>query len=150
MSFFLISHFLGLSDIKLDSKISESPADFSCLLKLSKAHRFGYCNLSICCEIITQLLEAFGLLYSTQKKAQLLKELSELYITKASYDNTIKVTKQLAELASSLGNKKLEAEAHYILCKTFVLKGLVENAKLSLDKCVQCSEESGDELTIGT
>ena len=145
----IMQHVSGLSGLKLDAKISESPGDFTCLLKLLKAHRFGYCNVGICCEILKHIHEASGLLYSTQNKAGLLKELGELWITKASYDNAVTITKELVKLASELGDKKMEAEAHYTLCKTLILKGALENAKLTLEKCVQCSNESGDELTIG-
>ena len=78
-----------------------------------------------------------------------MKELSEFSIIKSTYDNTIATAEQLATLANELGDKKLEAEAYCILTTPFVLKGSVEKAKLTLEKCVQCSEESGDELTIG-
>jgi hypothetical protein len=87
--------------------------------------------------------------YSTRSQAELLKELSDLWLTESSNDNTITTAEQLAELASELGDKKLEAGAYYILFKTFVSKGSMEDAKLTLEKCVQCSEASGDELTIG-
>jgi protein involved in temperature-dependent protein secretion len=75
--------------------------------------------------------------------------MSELWMTKASYDTAITTTEQLAKLASELEDKKLEAETHYMLFKIFVAKGSIENAKLQLEKCVQCSEASGDEFTIG-
>ncbi len=87
--------------------------------------------------------------YSTRSQADLLKELSELWMTKASYDTAITTAEQLVKLASELEDKKLKAETHYMLFKIFVAKGSIENAKLQLEKCVQCSEASGDELTIG-
>ncbi|CAB4026939.1 ---NA--- [Paramuricea clavata] len=145
----LLKQLAVLSDLKLDSDITESPEDFSCLLKLLKKHRYGYCNITTCCEILNRLLKVSGSCYSTQSQAELLKELSDLWFTKASYDNVITTTEQLAKLASELGDKKLEAEAYHIRIKPLALKGLLENAKLALEKCVQCSEASGDELTIG-
>ena len=110
-----------------------------------KKHRYGYCNIATCCEIVTDLLNVSSSPYSTRSQAELLKELSDLLLTEDRYDYAI-IT---AELARELGDKKLEAEAYYIHFKTFVIKGSRENAKLTLEKCVQCSEASGDELTIG-
>ena len=139
-----------LSDLKLDTEIVESPQDFACLLKLLKKHRYGYCNITICSKILTSLLDVSGSPpYSTRDQAELLKELSDLWITKSNYDDAIKTAEQLAALANKLGDKKMEAEAYYILIKPFVLKGLVDEAKHTLEKCVECSEASKDELTIG-
>ena len=87
--------------------------------------------------------------YSTRSQAKLLKELSDLLLAEESYDDAIITAEQLAKLARELGDKKLEAEAYYILVVTFVIKGWKENAKLTLQKCVQCSEASEDKLTIG-
>ena len=143
------SFFSALSDLTLDTDIIESPEDFACLLKLLKKHRYGYCNITTCCEILTSLLKVSGFPYSTRSQAELLKELGDLWITKSNYDDAVKTAEQLATLAVELGDKKLEAEAYYILIKTFVLKGSVDKAKVTLEKCVQCSEASGDELTIG-
>ena len=138
-----------LSDLKLNTEITDGPEDFSCLLKLLKKQRNGDCNIKTCCEILKHLLEISGSPYTTQSQAELLKELGNIWITKSSYDNAITTTEQLVKLASELGDKKLEAEAYYIRIKLFVLRGLVEDAKLALEKCVQCSEACGDEMTIG-
>ena len=146
LTFFFLS---ALSDLTLDTDIIESPEDFACLLKLLKKHRYGYCNITTCCEILTSLLKVSGSPYSTRSQAELLKELSEFWFTKSIYDEAITSAEQLATLANELRDKKLEAEAYYILIKPFVLKGWVEKAKLTLEKCVQCSEASEDELTIG-
>ena len=138
-----------LSDHKLDTDIIKSPEDFACLLKLLKKHRYGCCNITTCCEILTSLLKVSGSPYSTRSQAELLKELSEFWLTKSNYDEAIASAEQLATLANELGDKKLEAEAYYILIEPFVTKGWLEKTKLILEKCVQCSEASGDELTIG-
>ena len=139
-----------LSHVKLDTDIVESPQDFAGLLKLLKQHRYGYCNITTCCKILTSLLDVSGSPpYSTRDQAELLKELSDLWITKSDYNDAIRTAEQLAALANKLSDKKLEAEAYYILIKLFVLKGWVDEAKLTLEKCMECSEASEDELTIG-
>ena len=114
-----------------------------------KKHRYGYCNITTCCEILTSLLKVSGSPYSTRSQAELLKELSEFWLAKSTYDNAITTAEQLAALANELGDKKLEAEAYYILIAPFVLKGSLEKAKHTLDKCVRCSDASQDEMTIG-
>ena len=99
--------------------------------------------------MLTSLLKVSGFPYSTRSQAELLKELSEFWFTKSNYDDAVASAEQLATLANELADKKLEADAYCILIKPFVWKGWIEKAKLTLEKCVQCSEASGDELTIG-
>lgn len=106
------------------------PDDFSCLLKLLKKHRYSYCNLTECCEILNHLLNTSCSPYTTRNQAEILKELSDLWTTKANYDDAMTTADQLAKLAISLGDKKLEAEAYYLLLTALYLKGSVEDAKV--------------------
>ena len=146
---FSILFYTALSRLKLESDITDCLENFLCLLKLLKKLRYGYCNISTCCEVLDCLLKVSGSPYSTKNQAELLKELSEIWIVKANYDNAIASAEQSAKLASELGDKKLEAEMYYILFKAQVLKGSMEEANVSLEKCINCSKKCGDELTMG-
>ena len=138
-----------LSDLKLDSDITGSPEDFSCLLKLLKKHQFGNRNIDTCCKIVERLLTISGFPYSNQQQAELLKASSNLLSAKGSIDKAVVPAKAFVELASELGDKKLEAEAYYTLIKLYASKRvLTDEIKFAVEKCVQCSKESEDELTI--
>ncbi|XP_028411522.1 tetratricopeptide repeat protein 28-like [Dendronephthya gigantea] len=145
----LLKKLAELSEINVDCDVMQGPEDFPCLLKLLKKHRYSYCNLTECCEILNKILDISGPIYTTQSQAEILKELSDLWTTKASYNDAIKKAEQLEQLAIALGDKKLAGEAYYLHLTPLYLKGSIEDAKLVLEKCVRCSEESGDELTIG-
>ncbi|XP_028418090.1 tetratricopeptide repeat protein 28-like [Dendronephthya gigantea] len=148
----LLKTLAELSDVTIDSDLMQGPKDFSCLMQILKKHRFGYSNFAECREVLAQLLKISGSPYTSQNQAGLLKELSYLWntnLSKASYDNAIITAKQLAKLAITLNDKKLEGEAYYLHIDALFSNGLIEDAKLILEKCLHCSEVSGDQLTIG-
>ena len=86
---------------------------------------------------------------ASPNQAELLKELSHSLLAAANYDKSIMNAKKLVNVAITQSNRKLEAEAYYILVKNYTSKGSLEDAQFYLDKYLESSEQSEDKLCKG-